>query len=472
MSKNIKVYCRFRPKNQIEQQEEKNTTPVAEIQYNSLKIQSHEFTFDDIFTETITQQDVFHKAALPIVDDMLKGYNCTLFVYGQTGSGKSWTMSGNEENPGIIPRIVKTIFEHIYNSENTAEFEVYISYIEIYLEKIRDLLNPEEDNLKLRHDGYTNSFWIQDVTEEYIGTMEDALNIVEQGTMNRIVGETRMNKKSSRSHSVFMLNLSQSQNNGETKVNSKLVLVDLAGSEKVRKTGATGLILKQAQATNKSLTTLGIVIKSLNDNSPHIPYRDSKLTRILSDSLGGNSKTALIITCSPSWYNVDETLSTLRFGNRVKNIKNKPKQNVEKSIAEYKRLLSEANRKIKELEKNGGYIDHDINDNDEIDKLQEEIAEKDNIIEKLSDSLEDKINTIDKLNKELEEITSVKDIDSYYKKIADSRKSTIAILENALRYSEKVSEQREKTYIKRLNQLKTLLPQENENIIPSSHRIK
>lgn len=256
-------------------------------------------------------------------------------------SMSSWT---SETEMGIIPRLTNAIFDGIAKSEG-LEFTIQVSYVEIYMEKVRDLLSPSHDNLKIR-ENKTRGVYIEAVTEVYVRAYSEVIQIMKEGEKNRSVAATKMNKKSSRSHSVFILTVTQRNVKTNAKKTSKLVLVDLAGSEKVRKTGAAGLTLKQAQHTNKSLAALGNVINSLTESRPHIPYRDSKLTRLLTDSLGGNSKTCLITTCSPSEYNLVETYTTLRFGSRAKSIKNKPKVNRERTVAEYKILLREARQKI------------------------------------------------------------------------------------------------------------------------------
>jgi kinesin family protein 5 len=185
------------------------------------------------------------------------------------------------------------------------------------------------------------------VTETYVGDEAEVFEIMKLGNENRAIGVTDMNKQSSRSHSSFIMTITQTNNFDFTTKTGKLYLVDLAGSEKVSKTGAKGQTLDEAKAINKSLTTLGIVIKALTDGkSTHIPYRDSKLSRILQESLGGNSKTCLIITCSPASYNEAETIGTLRFGRRAKKVKNKPKINKEVSLQELKLLLEQAEKEL------------------------------------------------------------------------------------------------------------------------------
>ena len=294
---------------------------------------------------TSKQADVFDYSIKPTVDDILNGYNGTVFAYGQTGAGKSYTMMGadidSETHKGVIPRIVEQIFFCITNSPQSMEYTVRVSYMEIYMERIRDLLNPINDNLPV-HEDKGRGVYVKGLLELYVSSVQEVYEVMRRGGAARSVSATNMNQESSRSHSIFVISVSQKNvETGSTK-NGNLYLVDLAGSEKVGKTGASGQTLEEAKKINKSLSTLGMVINNLTDGSKYIPYRDSKLTRILQESLGGNSRTSLIINCSPSSYNDSETLSTLRFGMRAKSIKNKAKVNTELSPAELKALLKKS----------------------------------------------------------------------------------------------------------------------------------
>ena len=299
-----------------------------------------------------TQREIYNEAIIPIIESVLEGFNGTVLAYGQTSSGKTHTMVGpsieDPERQGIIPRMVKTVFEKIENASEDIEFTVKISMIEIYMEKIKDLLDPTKTNLKI-HEDKIKGIYIQDVTEMYVGDDLEVYDIMATGNDNRAIGVTDMNKQSSRSHSIFIMTISQRNNSDFSTKTGKLFLVDLAGSEKVGKTNAKGQTLDEAKNINKSLTSLGLVINTLTDGkSSHIPYRDSKLTRVLQESLGGNSKTCLIITCSPSIFNEAETIGTLRFGKRAKQIKNKPKINKEVSVSELKLLLEKLEKTVEE----------------------------------------------------------------------------------------------------------------------------
>ncbi|KAI8980532.1 kinesin heavy chain [Pilobolus umbonatus] len=347
MSNNIKVVCRFRPQNSIELREK--GVPIIEIndEGNAVSLKGKDvqgvYSFDKVFGMNTPQKDVFEYSIKTIVDDVTAGYNGTVFAYGQTGSGKTFTMMGadidDEKTKGIIPRIIEQIFDSILAGPSNLEFTVKVSYMEIYMEKVRDLLNPSMDNLPI-HEDKTRGVYVKGLLEVYVGSTEDVYEVMKNGSSNRVVSATNMNAESSRSHSIVVVTITQKNIDTGASKSGKLYLVDLAGSEKVGKTGASGQTLEEAKKINKSLTALGMVINSLTDGkSSHVPYRDSKLTRILQESLGGNSRTTLIINCSPSSYNEAETLSTLRFGIRAKTIKNKAKVNADLSPAELKALL-------------------------------------------------------------------------------------------------------------------------------------
>ena len=370
-SGNVKVLCRFRPLNheELKMGDTINMT-ISEDNKNLSLSSSYEsgeplkFNFDYIFPSSSKQQLVYSVSAKPIVEAVLQGFNGTVFAYGQTSSGKTYTMTGPDlsdpEQMGVIPRMVSTVFDIISNSEPYIEYSVKVSYCEIYLERIKDLLDISKTNLKI-HEDKTRGVYIDDVTEKYVSCDNDVYDVMKFGLENRNVGSTNMNAVSSRSHSIFLITVSQTNNKDFIAKTGKLYLVDLAGSEKVGKTGAAGKRLEEAKNINKSLTMLGLVIYSLTDGkSTHIPYRDSKLTRVLQDSLGGNSKTALIITCSPSLYNEAETISTLRFGMRAKSIKNTPKINREYTVAELKVIWNKCKEEISKKEKKIKYLEESL----------------------------------------------------------------------------------------------------------------
>ena len=282
----------------------------------------------------------------------MKGYNGAILAYGQTGSGKTHTMMGDMDNSdfkGLTPRIVESIFATIAHSPTDIEFTVKVSYMEIYMERIRDLLNPLNDNLPVHEDKF-RGVYVKGLLEIFVSSVHEVCEAMRRGQGCRAVAYTNMNAESSRSHSIFMLQITQKSIIDGTATTGRLHLVDLAGSEKVGKSGATGQTLEEAKKINRSLSTLGMVINALTDGkSTHVPYRDSKLTRILQESIGGNSRTTLIVNCSPAPVHEAETISTLRFGVRAKSIKNTAKINVELSPTELKALLKKAKSELSTL---------------------------------------------------------------------------------------------------------------------------
>ncbi|KAL9003782.1 MAG: hypothetical protein Q9188_003362 [Gyalolechia gomerana] len=349
----IKVVARFRPPNKAEISSGSQTIVAFETE-DTCQINSREaagaFTFDRVFDTRSQQTDVFDFSIRSTVDDILNGYNGTVFAYGQTGAGKSYTMMGadidDDKQKGIIPRIVEQMFESILRSPGNIEYTVRVSYMEIYMERIRDLLVPQNDNLPV-HEEKSRGVYVKGLLEIYVSSVQEVYEVMRRGGAARATAATNMNQESSRSHSIFVITITQKNVETGSAKSGQLFLVDLAGSEKVGKTGASGQTLEEAKKINKSLSALGMVINSLTDGkSTHIPYRDSKLTRILQESLGGNSRTTLIVNCSPSSYNDAETISTLRFGVRAKAIKNKAKINAELSPVELKQLLKKAQNQV------------------------------------------------------------------------------------------------------------------------------
>lgn len=312
------------------------------------------FTFDTVFGYESKQVEVYNQAARPIVENVLEGYNGTIFAYGQTGTGKTFTMEGVRSTPelkGIIPNSFAHIFGHIAKAEDDKKFLVRASYMEIYNEEVRDLLGKDQNvhlEVKERPDV---GVYVKDLSAFVVNTADELDRIMTLGNKNRTVGATNMNALSSRSHAIFSITVESSEKglDGQQHVRmGKLHLVDLAGSERQSKTGATGQRLKEATKINLSLSTLGNVISALVDGkSTHVPYRNSKLTRLLQDSLGGNSRTLMCANIGPAEYNYDETISTLRYANRAKNIKNKARINEDPKDA----LLRQFQKEIEELKK-------------------------------------------------------------------------------------------------------------------------
>ncbi|XP_013883187.1 kinesin-1 heavy chain [Austrofundulus limnaeus] len=358
----IKVMCRFRPLNSSEVARGDKYIPKF-VGEDCVQIAGKPYYFDRVFQSNTTQVQFYNAVAQKIVKDVLDGYNGTIFAYGQTSSGKTHTMEGklhDSEMMGIIPRIVQDIFNYIYSMDENLEFHIKVSYFEIYLDKIRDLLDVSKMNLSV-HEDKNRVPYVKGCTERFVCSPEEVMDAIDEGKNNRHVAVTNMNEHSSRSHSIFLINIKQENTQTEQKLTGKLYLVDLAGSEKVGKTGAEGTVLDEAKMINKSLSSLGNVISALAEGSSYVPYRDSKMTRILQDSLGGNCRTTMVICCSPSSFNDAETKSTLLFGQRAKTIKNTVSLNVELTAEQWKNKWEKEKEKNKTLRNTVTWLENELN---------------------------------------------------------------------------------------------------------------
>ncbi|MGH0169047.1 UNVERIFIED_CONTAM: hypothetical protein FKN15_055697 [Acipenser sinensis] len=307
------------------------------------------FTYDFVYDPNTEQEEVFTTAVAPLLTGLFEGYNATVLAYGQTGSGKTFSMGGaynssqeNELSVGVIPRVIKRLFQE-KDDRDEFQFTLSVSYLEIYNEEILDLLcaNKDKPTLNIREDP-KEGIKIVGLTEKEVCSAVQMVGCLEQGNAVRTVASTAMNSASSRSHAIFTITVEQRKKHDKNVVfRSKLHLVDLAGSERQKKTKAEGDRLKEGISINKGLLSLGNVISALGDENKkgsHVPYRDSKLTRLLQDSLGGNSHTLMIACVSPADSNMEETINTLRYADRARKIKNKPVINVDPRAAEMQRL--------------------------------------------------------------------------------------------------------------------------------------
>uniref|UniRef100_T1JLH8 Kinesin-like protein n=1 Tax=Strigamia maritima TaxID=126957 RepID=T1JLH8_STRMM len=419
-SETVKVIVRCRPLNKREK--DMNCKVVVSMDKNDCTIINPSdpnappkcFTFDGVYGLDSTTEQIYNEIAYPLVEGVLEGYNSTVFAYGQTGCGKSFSMQGVVVPPtqrGIIPRSFEHIFEAIETSDNT-KYLVHSSYLEIYNEEIRDLLGADcKKKLDLKEHS-DKGVYIPGLSWHSVHNVKECEDIMMQGWKNRSTGSTLMNADSSRSHSIFTVSVemmdTHSTDDKQHIRKGKLNLVDLAGSERQAKTGASGDRLKEATKINLSLSALGNVISALVDGkSTHIPYRDSKLTRLLQDSLGGNTKTLMVACLSPADNNYDETLSTLRYANRTKNIKNKPKINEDPKdtlLREYQEEIQRLKQMVESGEINSAVqiqVQPDVED--EVNKEKERLKQE---YEQMMHELKEKYHAEQRSNAKLQEHVS------------------------------------------------------------------
>ncbi|XP_067024413.1 uncharacterized protein [Acropora muricata] len=348
---------------------------------NGKLMQNSSYIFDQIFDSSSSTKDVYKEFGRPIVLSAMDGFNGTLFAYGQTSSGKTYTMMGDQRNEGVIPMAIGEMYDYI-EKHPSREFLIRVSYMEIYNEDIRDLLNPSKTNLKV-HENAQRQVYVGELTEEVVTCSGDVFKHMQRGEKNRHFGETNMNDRSSRSHTIFRVviesreMMSESREpdtiDGAVRV-AHLNLVDLAGSERASQTGAFGQRLREGGHINKSLLALGSVIGKLSEGESFVPFRDSKLTRILQSSLGGNAKTSMI--CTITTAAIEETISTLKFASRAKTIKNCPEVN---EVLDDGTLLKRYRKEICELKKQLT----EMNQESSISRMQELEIEKEKMVEML-----------------------------------------------------------------------------------------
>lgn len=410
-TENVNVFIRVRPltkeeihkdcKNIIHIDREESSITLIKPGGNKPK----SFTFDYIFSEESTQKDLYRHVALPVVDKVLEGYNGTILVYGQTGTGKTYTMTGiqkTDARKGIIPNAFSHIFTEIGSSSGQKCFVATVTYLQIYNEDVHDLLSPYPNKKLQVRNRIDIGVYVKDLMGFTVESIESLSELMNKGNKNRVTRSTEMNDVSSRSHAIFTIRIESKNGPGKKTTTGKLNLVDLAGSERTGRTQATGDRLREASSINQSLSVLGNVITALVEGkSLHIPYRNSKLTRLLQDSLGGNSKTVMIAMVSPSDKDYEESICTLRYASRVKYIKNHFYVNVEsqdgliecfeKEIADLQQKLSSISlHKEKVIKKKKNKIAS--KEQHQLKKMDEELE----IIKNKKILLTDKINSIQK----------------------------------------------------------------------------
>ncbi|RCV45384.1 hypothetical protein SETIT_9G449500v2 [Setaria italica] len=383
---NVQVVLRCRPLSEEEQRSNVKSAiscneSKREVTVRLFKQADKTFTFDKVFGPKSQQRSIYDHAVAPIVNDVLEGYSCTVFAFGQTGSGKTYTMEGEmrqkvsepPDTAGIIPRAVHHIFRML--EERKADYSMKVTFLELYNEDITDLLATEDQSrfpedkqkrpITLMEDGKGGAV-IRGLEEIVVYSPSDIYNHLERGSARRRTADTALNKQSSRSHAVFSINIHVKETtvgNDELMKCGRLNLVDLAGSENIARSGVREGRAREAGEMNRSLLTLGRVITALVEHSVHVPYRDSKLTRLLRESLGGKAKACIIATVSPSVHSQEETLVTLDYASRAKSIRNRPEANKTTCNIMLKDLYQEMERMKQDVkaarEKNGIYIPHE-----------------------------------------------------------------------------------------------------------------
>eukprot|EP00035_Acanthoeca_spectabilis_P004255 m.101294 g.101294 ORF g.101294 m.101294 type:complete len:1152 (+) comp12506_c0_seq2:67-3522(+) len=423
---NVKVAVRVRPFNQREQKFEKSC--VLEMIENQTLVRGEytkdgspkKFSFDhSIWSHDQadkhfqTQEQVYKALGAEVLENALQGYNACIFAYGQTGSGKTYTMMGTPTDEGVIPRLCRELFSQTTgNVREGLRHTIEVSYLEIYNEKVMDLLavkGSSGHNLKVREHKVLGPY-VQGLLRLAVTSFEDVHVLMEQGNSIRTTAKTKMNDTSSRSHAIFTLFVTEQWYDKATKQTgekvSRVSLVDLAGSERVIKTGATGARLKEGANINKSLHTLGLVIKALADASgaqdKFVPFRDSTLTWLLKDNLGGNAKTVMIAAVSPSVDNLDETISTLRYANSAKQIVNRAYVNEDPNA----RMIRELREELERLRAEVGGSSGEVVDTEELKRMRAQLAETEQLMAMTSKTWEDKLKESQRVMEEHRELLS------------------------------------------------------------------
>ncbi|XP_022739576.1 kinesin-like protein KIN-14E isoform X2 [Durio zibethinus] len=346
MKGKIRVFCRVRPLNEKEmvQKERKVLMGLDEftVEHPWKDDKAKQHMYDCVFDENATQEDVFGDTRY-LVQSAVDGYNVCIFAYGQTGSGKTFTIYGSDSNPGLTPRAIAELFKILRRDSNKFSFSLKAYMVELYQDTLVDLLlpkNAKRPKLDIKKDS-KGMVAVENATVMSISTFEELKTVIQRGSERRHISGTLMNEESSRSHLILSIVIESTNLQTQSVARGKLSFVDLAGSERVKKSGSVGDKLKEAQSINKSLSALGDVISALSSGSQHIPYRNHKLTMLMSDSLGGNAKTLMFVNVSPAESNLDETYNSLTYASRVRSIVNDPSKNIcSKEVAGLKKLVA------------------------------------------------------------------------------------------------------------------------------------
>ncbi|KAL0430829.1 UNVERIFIED_CONTAM: Kinesin-like protein KIN-14E [Sesamum radiatum] len=372
MKGKIRVYCRLRPLSEKEiSEKERNALAsvdefTVEHTWRDDKVKQH--MYDRVFDGRATQEDVFEDTKY-LVQSAVDGYNVCIFAYGQTGSGKTFTIYGSEGNPGLTPRAISELFRIIKRDDKKFSFTLKAYMVELYQDTLIDLLLPKNAKrlkLDIKKDS-KGMVVVENVTLLSISSYDELQSVMERGSEQRHTTGTLMNEQSSRSHLILSIVIESTNLQTQSVARGKLSFVDLAGSERIKKSGSSGSQLKEAQSINKSLSALGDVIGALSSGNQHIPYRNHKLTMLMSDSLGGNAKTLMFVNISPAESNLDETYNSLTYASRVRSIVNDPSKNVSsKEVARLKKLVAY----WKEQAGQRG-------DDDDLEEVQDERSRKD-----------------------------------------------------------------------------------------------
>eukprot|EP00466_Bigelowiella_natans_P005311 jgi/Bigna1/48938/estExt_Genewise1.C_360012 len=352
MKGKIRVYCRIRPLSGSEKKRKDSISATPSDKYTISVVKDtgeKTFSYDEVYGPSSTQQQVYANTS-HLIQSAYDGYNVCIFAYGQTGTGKTYTMYGSDENPGVAPRAIQSLYKLVEKGRQTGKVEVSCYMVELYKAKLQDLLCDEKNRGKNKLKVTKDRRGIVEVRTADMIIILIIIIIITMASSSQ-VSSTLMNAGSSRSHLILSVLIKKQGKKGKATF-GKLSLVDLAGCERASKTGATAEQMKEAQSINQSLSALGNVIAALSSGSKHVPYRSHVLTNLMSDSLGGNAKTLMFVNVSPSGYNTDETINALNYATRVKMVKNSADKNSEsnsKALEERDEEIARLKAEIKAL---------------------------------------------------------------------------------------------------------------------------